>query len=183
MELVCNEQPTSHEIELQYNRIVHQCWQPLCYLAAGIVQDEEKAKDLVQDSFMKLWPLRMNFSSVGAMIAFLEKTCRHKCLDELRKQKRVREREARFNYIYQQEDDPAQATALSQHRLVMLQALAIQISRLNETDKHIITEHYYHGIRVATIALNLNVSESTVYWRLKKIRTNLKQYLRAVFYT
>ena len=43
----------------------------LCFLATGIVSNENEAEDMVQDAFVKLWQLRANFNSLNAVKAFL----------------------------------------------------------------------------------------------------------------
>ncbi len=43
----------------------------LCFLATGIVNNENEAEDIVQDAFVKLWQLHTNFTSLNAIKAFL----------------------------------------------------------------------------------------------------------------
>jgi RNA polymerase sigma factor (sigma-70 family) len=66
----------------------------LLRLACQILQDEEEAKDVVQDVFLKLWQKRDELGKVDNLEAFAMRMTRNRCLDVIRSKQF---RGARFN--------------------------------------------------------------------------------------
>lgn len=56
-------------------------------LALKITADEEDARDIVQDSFIRLWEKRKTLKEKDSLLPFLKKITVNKCLDHLRKKK------------------------------------------------------------------------------------------------
>lgn len=57
-------------------------------VAFRIVNDEEEAKDIVQDSFIAIWKNLSRLDESKSFKSWLSKTVVNKCLDHLRKKKR-----------------------------------------------------------------------------------------------
>ncbi len=58
-------------------------------IALQILQDEEEAKDVLQDVFLKLWQKRDDLDKVQSIEAFAVNMTRNRCLDVMRKQRSV----------------------------------------------------------------------------------------------
>lgn len=61
----------------------------ICYFAHQFVKDEEDAKDLVSEVFIKLWSLREDFANLRSIKAFLYVSARNACLNYLRRSKMI----------------------------------------------------------------------------------------------
>jgi RNA polymerase sigma factor (sigma-70 family) len=57
--------------------------------ALQILKDEEEAKDVLQDVFLKLWQKRDELANVDNLEAFAFKMIRNRCLDVIRSRKTV----------------------------------------------------------------------------------------------
>ena len=59
----------------------------LLRFAIQILQDEEEAKDVLQDVFLKLWQKRDDLNKVENLEAFAMRMVRNRCLDVIRSRK------------------------------------------------------------------------------------------------
>lgn len=61
----------------------------LLRIALQILQDEEEAKDVLQDVFLKLWQKRDELDKVQSIEAFAVSMTRNRCLDVMRKRRTI----------------------------------------------------------------------------------------------
>jgi RNA polymerase sigma factor (sigma-70 family) len=61
----------------------------LLRIAFQIIQNEEEAKDVLQDVFLKLWQKRNELNKVQNIEAFAVSLTRNRCLDVMRKRKAI----------------------------------------------------------------------------------------------
>ena len=61
----------------------------LLRLAIQILQDEEEAKDVLQDVFLKLWQKRDELNMVENLEAFAMRMIRNRCLDVIRSRRTI----------------------------------------------------------------------------------------------
>ncbi len=61
----------------------------MCMVACRIVDDEDIAKDIVQEVFIRLWEKRETYDFSTTPDIFLYVTVKNKCFDYLRKQKKM----------------------------------------------------------------------------------------------
>ena len=80
-----------------------QYYASLCYFANSILHNEEEAKDIVQDSFVKLWDSQTITERSETVKSFLYTAVRNKCVDVLRKKKVIQK--ATLQLVRNNEDD------------------------------------------------------------------------------
>ena len=80
-----------------------QYYTPLCYFANSILHNEEEAKDIVQDSFVKLWDSQTINERSETVKSFLYTSVRNKCVDLLRKKKVIQK--AKLQLVRNNEND------------------------------------------------------------------------------
>ncbi len=80
-----------------------QYYTSLCFFANSILHNEEEAKDLVQDSFIKLWDSQTFNERSETVKSFLYTAVRNKCFDLLRKKKVIQK--ARLQLARNDEND------------------------------------------------------------------------------
>jgi RNA polymerase sigma-70 factor (ECF subfamily) len=67
--------------------LFRQYYTTLCFFANSIIHDNEEAKDIVQDCFVKLWDSQTINERSETVKSFLYTAVRNKCVDLLRKKK------------------------------------------------------------------------------------------------
>ena len=142
--------------------------------AATIVSDIERARDAVQDTFIKLYhqdpdAVRENLK------AWLFMVCRNRCLDILRKEKRMvhLDPESDWNEPVSGALDPSEATALDDDHCEVLRYL----NRLPENQRETIILKFQEGMSYKEIAKLTGLSISNIgfliHTGLKRIRSLL----------
>jgi RNA polymerase sigma-70 factor (ECF subfamily) len=165
---------------LDINRLFLQYSRPLFYYALKFV-DEEVAKDIVQDVFLKLWAdkgLHVSKSLDGLLFTMT----RNKCLQHLEKQK------IRINYqqssgLRLKEDEilfySSEASSLIEQELQ--EQLQKAIESLPEKCREVFLLSRYHEKMNKEIAAELGISIKTVEKHMsgamKLLRIALKDYL------
>ena len=72
-----------------YDFLMETHYQSLCVYANSLVSDDDKAKDIVQNVFVKLWVKRKKINPKYAIKNFLYKSVYNEFVDEYRKKKPV----------------------------------------------------------------------------------------------
>jgi len=70
----------------------------VCYFAREFVKDNEVAKDVVGEVFVKLWSIKENFENIKSVKGFLYVSTRNACLNYLRRERILEEYEAASIY-------------------------------------------------------------------------------------
>jgi len=118
---------------------------PLLHYAAGITRDGELARDVVQDTFLKL--CRAERTAVeGRLAAWLYTVTRHRAIDVCRKEARMTTTEHTTLAGEQPE-----AAALAERQEAISRALA-QVERLPEKQREVIQLKFQAGLSYAQIA-------------------------------
>ena len=68
----------------------HMYYAPLVSFAAAIIQDEEVAREIVSEAFVKFWNNRQHLQAAGAVKSLLYRMVRNASIDYLRQQQRVK---------------------------------------------------------------------------------------------
>lgn len=80
--MITENNNTSPYIDIEY--LFNTYYARLCYFAYKLVKDQEAAKDLAQDVFLKYWHKRNEYSSELAIKNFLYLSLRNACLNYIR---------------------------------------------------------------------------------------------------
>jgi RNA polymerase sigma factor (sigma-70 family) len=120
--------------ELLVRQALEEFESPLIGYAASILRDADRARDVVQDTFIKLFEQEPDSVST-ALKAWLFTVCRNRCFDVLRKEKRMTNMEdEQIERIHDPADDPAEAVARSDQHSEVLRFL----ERLPENQREVI---------------------------------------------
>jgi RNA polymerase sigma-70 factor (ECF subfamily) len=68
----------------------------LCIFARGFVADHQRAEDIVQEVFCRLYDHNRPFENITSLRSYLYEAVRNGCLNSLRDEKRRRKREHKF---------------------------------------------------------------------------------------
>ncbi len=144
-----------------------QHYQAMYRLAFMMLHDMEESRDIVHDVFARLLDGDIRFDS-GKAGAFLSSCVRNACLNVMRSQD-ARERAMRDFPI--NDEDPGDSEAFESE----IKALQNGISRLTPpVCREIILLHYRYGLTFKQIAIQLGVSETTIYKHLRNALNQLR---------
>jgi RNA polymerase sigma-70 factor (ECF subfamily) len=155
----------------------------LFYLAVGYLQDRERARELVQDAFMKLWEHRETISNKTNVKNYLYTIVKNSCLNDLREQEIIARNNREYlipELKYRQE---ALETFAASYKEVesLLEIVEKAIDALPEGIRTTFRLNRYENLTYKEISQKLDISPKTVEARISKalkiLRSDLKEYL------
>ncbi|MBK7945526.1 MAG: RNA polymerase sigma-70 factor [Flavobacteriales bacterium] len=147
-------------------------YRQLCAFAVGYLKDMDKAEDLVQDLFFRLWLDREKVNVTTSVKAYLYASVRNRCLNAVKSGAKVRalneEVDDRLEEDERTEDEHTE-------RIARVQAA---IESLPEERRKVFKLSRYEGLKYHEIAARLGISVKTVEKQmgsaLKTLRLELK---------
>ncbi len=130
------------------------------------IKDEEKARDIVQDSFEKLWE-KLEAVSPDKMKSYLFSTAYHTMIDVIRKDKRNTE----LDSVY--EEKHYHTDAYNDLNEVLHNA----VEKLPETQKAVLLLRDYEGYSYREISGITGLNESQVKVYIYRARATMKKYI------
>jgi RNA polymerase sigma factor (sigma-70 family) len=153
----------------EYNESVESYSDNLYRFVLKNIKDIDKAKDIVQDTFLKFWEKRDNVD-VSKSKSFLFTTAYHTLIDVVRREKK----QGSFNDV--KEEEYSIQTEYSDLQEVLHRA----IDQLPENQKAVILLRDYEGYAYDEIAEITGMTESQVKVYIFRGRKFLKNYLVSV---
>lgn len=147
---------------------------PLCQFATNLVSDEEEARDIVAESFVKLWGHNNNFKEIGNIKAFLYVITRNACLNHLRSSKKVQSVYKEFKYLAETKEE---STLHKIIRKETLEHVYNKIEELPEMAKKIFKMVYLEGLGTEQVAQKLNMHPQRVRNNKSRAVAQLKIFL------
>lgn len=146
----------------------------LCYFAIRLTQDEAEAKDIVAESFVKIWEKHHDFATAQNIKAFLYIRCRNESLNYLRSlNRRTVAQQLYFDQLSLNEESIL-------HEIIQaefLQILDEEISLLPQKCGEVFKLLYYEGKKTDEVAQQLDISVKTV----RSHKGNAIQILKTAF--
>jgi RNA polymerase sigma-70 factor (ECF subfamily) len=133
------------------------------------LKNEEKARDVVQDTYEKLW-LKVEEISAEKVKSYLFTTAYHTMIDMIRKEKRLTGFEA------EKHDRPTQAG----HYTGLSQILEKAVAKLPADQRSVIMLRDYEGYSYEEIAAITGLTESQVKVYIFRGRMFLKNYIGSI---
>lgn len=162
-------------------------YQPLCHLARYYLGDEDEAKGVVQDAFVKLWEISHALNSDSNLRNFLFTLVKNSCLNILKRRQIVLKHHERIRVMeihYQIEslsrihDDYLELNELKEK-------IDTAVKNLPEHCRVVFEMSRFEEMKNREIAEKLGVSQKTVEAHLTKalkiMRSELKDYLPLIF--
>jgi RNA polymerase sigma factor (sigma-70 family) len=153
---------TAHE----YNQCVDAHADGVYRFILKSIRDEDKARDIVQDSFEKMWNKAAEIEYSKSK-SYLFTTAYHTMIDAIRKDKK---------------QSPLDEQAFNDHSVEnkysdLKEVLNEAVSRLPEVQRHVIMLRDYEGYSYQEIGEIAGLSESQVKVYIYRARTFLKSYI------
>lgn len=153
----------------EYNKCVDQYSDGLYRFLYKNLRDSDKARDLVQDAFEKMWT-QVQEVEFGKAKSYLFTVGYHKMIDWVRREKRNEWLEEHHEEQY----------ATSTHYSDLKEILNKALQRLSEVQRSVIMLRDYEGYSYDEIGEIMNLNESQVKVYIFRGRQLLKNYLVSV---
>ena len=156
-------------------------------LAVRVMRDEEEARDVVQDAFLKAYRSLDRFQGRSRFYTWLYRIVMNQCLDRKRRDKSNREVEWKDEVASHAADgappllgDPAPGGPEAQvGRMELRKIVATAIDSLPEDARRTIQLREIDGLSYMEIAEALGIPKGTVMSRIHYARRRLQEILRA----
>lgn len=162
----------SRDNELAFTEIYNRHWRGLFLLACNVLQEEEAAKDVVQEIFVSLWQRRKDIL-IENLNAYLTSSVKRKVLQYLRNDK-IAQRHLERIHSLERPDNPG-GRELDFYEAS--EELKKYINRLPERCKEVFLLSRYEQLSHKAIAEKLNISTKTVEIHITKALKYLRSSL------
>jgi RNA polymerase sigma-70 factor (family 1) len=156
-----------------YQQVYTHFHDAIYYFSVKLLGDSEAAKDMVEETFVKLWKRHTTFETPENIKAFLFITVRNACFDHIKKNKR--KEKFKQNLSLQQPETDNSEELLIQTELLNL--IYRESNNLPEKCKEIFKLSFVEGMETEEIADHLAISPHTVRTQKRRaivfLRTNL----------
>lgn len=146
-------------------------YRPLCAFAMQYVKDGDKAEDLVQDLFFRLWMDREKTKVTSSLKSYLFQAVRNRCLNAVKVQGRVRSLNEEVDDAM---DEDGRCEEDHTERAARVHAA---IDALPEERRRIFKMSRHEGLKYQEIAERLGISVKTVENQMGKALKTLREEL------
>ena len=150
----------------EYNKSVDQYSDNIYRFALKNLRDSEKAKDIVQDTFMKLW-VKVDDVNCEKVKSYLFTSAYHSMVDLSRKEKRAGE----YN------ESKVKKMVHSEQYSDAKEILDVAVAKLPDIQRQMILLRDYEGYSYEEIGEITNLNESQVKVYIFRARKFLKDYI------
>ncbi|MCT4588163.1 MAG: RNA polymerase sigma-70 factor [Carboxylicivirga sp.] len=172
--------------ELAFNDLFDHYYDMLLYFSLRYLNDDEEAKEVVQDTFVKLWENRSSLPEVLNIRNYLHTMVKNNCLNVLKKNELILKN--RKELLWKEMEYRYQALERMQYGDVEFEELRTKIEEaINKLPVHykdVFKLNRFENLKYKEIAVRLNISEKTVEYHMSKalslLRKELAQYLSII---
>jgi RNA polymerase sigma-70 factor, Bacteroides expansion family 1 len=169
-----------------FQNIFRTYYTPLCHLSNSYLDDEDEAKSIVQEAFLKLWEVRESLNSDSNLRNYLFTLVKNNCLNILKRKQillkhheKIKWLEMRFQY-QSLERMGSEYLEFDELKEKIEQA----IKKLPEHCRIVFEMSRFEELKNREIAEKLGVTQKTVEAHLTKalkiLRSELKDYLPVI---
>ncbi len=151
----------------------------LCRFAAEYVDSANRARDLVQDVFLRIWERREDWTVQRSLKAYLYQAVRNRALNETRRKGTKDEAEDDLAYVTEPWARPLAADAA--HESALANAVEEAIDELPERRRMAFLLHRRHGFTYEEIACAMGITAKTVENQIGRALKSLREELSPVF--
>ena len=153
-----------------FESVFHKYYASLCYFANKFVRDDEAARDIVQEVFLRFWESKGKFENQSSLKSFLYNCVQNAALNYLEKLQVRAKANRRLGLKSPDEED----VFCFQVETDVFEEIFAAIDELPTECQRIFKMSYIEMLDIKTICEQLDVAESTV----KTQRQRAKKYLR-----
>lgn len=161
-----------------FERVFKEHYDGLCRFANSYLLDVDEAEEVVQGTFIGFWEKRENLQIETSLKAYLYRSVRNSCLNEIKRQK---VRQVHAQAVLQEEVQVAEASDHDALKMELEDQIHHAIQKLPEQCRLIFKMSRFEELKYQEIADQLGLSIKTVENQigkaLKVLREQLKDYL------
>lgn len=159
-----------------FRQVYARYYRQLYYFARKMTNNPEEAKDIVTETFLKLWNRCGNFESLTNIKAFLFISARNASVNYLKSEQSQRRKETIYWNI-SNENISEMFDIMAAHDI--LAEVQKEIAKLSEQEKMIVDLFYFQGNSIREIADRLNISyeaaKKSRFRALARVRAGLRE--------
>lgn len=143
---------------------------PLINYLLGMTGNLEQAKDVCQETFLKLINKPPRFYFGGSLKSWLFRTAKNRMIDELRRDARKRP----LNEFVDEKDnlpDPLEKLSISEDYAELSQV----IEKVDEKYREVVVLYYFSEMTYKEIAQVLGIPLGTALWRMRKAISQMQK--------
>jgi RNA polymerase sigma-70 factor (family 1) len=142
-----------------YNELYDKLYRKLFLFAKSLIDDTEEARDIVTESFIKLWAQQNHFANMVHLQVYFYTVIKNACIDHLRKNKLRNKIE---NHLLKAGTISENAIERRYQEAELVQILYERINQLPERMQQVFKLTYLDGFSRTEVAQMLNLSENTI---------------------
>ncbi|OQP62169.1 RNA polymerase sigma factor [Niastella populi] len=142
-----------------YNELYDKLYRKLFLFAKSLIDDTEEARDIVTESFIKLWAQQNNFANMVHLQVYFYTVIKNACIDHLRKNKLRNKIE---NHLLKSGTVSENGIERRYQEAELVQILYERINQLPERMQQVFKLTYLDGYSRTEVAQMLNLSENTI---------------------
>jgi RNA polymerase sigma-70 factor (ECF subfamily) len=142
-----------------YNELYDKLYRKLFLFAKSLIDDTEEARDIVTESFIKLWAQHNHFANMVHLQVYFYTVIKNACIDHLRKNKlrnKIEHQLLRSGKISEN------AIERKYQEAELVQILYERINQLPDRMQQVFKLTYLDGYSRTEVAQMLNLSENTI---------------------
>lgn len=155
--------------------LVEDCYERVFSLAVRLLQDHDVAKDIAQETFMKVLDKVGKFKFKSSLRTWVLSIAYNLCMNRVQSRKKMDELNVEYMDRPNENEDEANDKFLQEQRLEELEKA---LQNLEQHERVIIELHYLSGCSIREIALVLQKSETAAKTALFRAREKLKTLVR-----
>lgn len=163
--------------EVQFEKIFRELFTPLSNIAYSVLRDEDAAKDIVQQVFLKLWQKKDSIEIRGSVKSYLHRAVVNGSLNYIEKHKRIQLADTLIDEGMQAEADSK--TKLSDEKIEL--EIKKAINELPDKCNLVFSLSRFSGMTNAEIADNLQISVKAVEKHIGKALKTLRHSLKPLY--
>lgn len=168
--------------DITFERVYKHFLKPLHRYAINMLKDENLAKGMVQNVFLRLWERRSTLSLSGSIQAYLYRSVYHECLNYLRHEKVKMNYQDHLSYTMKSKNEEGSSMELLDLKEKLQQALDV----LPERCRTIFQLSRFEELKYQEIANELGISIKTVETQMGKalriLRIKLVDFLPLILW-
>ncbi|HNX54784.1 MAG TPA: RNA polymerase sigma-70 factor [Prolixibacteraceae bacterium] len=169
-----------------FQNIFRMYYTPLCHLSNSYLEDEDEAKSIVQEAFLKLWEVRESLNSDSNLRNYLFTLVKNNCLNILKRKQILLKHHEKIKWLemrYQYQSLERMGSEYLEFD-ELKEKIETAIKNLPEHCRIVFEMSRFEELKNREIAEKLGVTQKTVEAHLTKalkiLRSELKDYLPVI---
>ncbi len=144
-----------------FEELFFEYFSDLCSYAFQMTNSSERAKDIVQEVFCKLWKRRQNWTIHTSLKAYLFRAVRNETLNQLDRKEHRKEVREQFS-THEQPHQPKQGSKTEEVDQQLLDEIWKVVGDMPQRRRSVFMLHRKHGLSYKEIAKVLDITRKTV---------------------